>query len=114
MIITLAKRVSFVTQIQGMLFHVGLWQDLVSPLSETPQALRKSAFAGGAVSFPDSLLRVLAKFTKGFLGPIPDFEKCMEKAQDHRDLGEQGFPSVLSRLPAIGIDGVVSVQVVKT
>jgi hypothetical protein len=27
----------------------------------------------------------LAKFPEGFLGPIPDFDKGMEKTQDHRD-----------------------------
>jgi hypothetical protein len=39
------------------------------------------------------------------LRSIPDFDKRMEKAQDHRDPRKQSFPSVLSGLPAISIDG---------
>jgi hypothetical protein len=57
------------------------------------------------ISVPDALLHLLAKFPKGFLGPIPDFDKRMEKAQDHRDLIKQSLPSILRGWPAIGIDG---------
>ena len=95
MITTLAKLVPFVTQIQGPAFHLGLRQGVGSPLSKAPQTLRKRAFAGGAVSFPHATLYVLAKFTKGFLRSIPDFDKRMKKAQDHRDLSKQSPPSIL-------------------
>ena len=57
------------------------------------------------IRIPDAPLYLLANFTKGFLGPIPDFEKGLEKAEDHRDLMEQGLPRILRSLPAIGIDG---------
>src|SRR5919197_510957 len=43
MIIPLAQLVSFVTHMQGMSLHVGLWQDIGCPCSEASQALRKSA-----------------------------------------------------------------------
>ena len=67
--------------------------------------MSKGTFTGGMIRIPDSPLDLLATFTKGFLGPIPDCEKGMEKAQDHRDLMEQGQPRILRSWPAIGIDG---------
>ena len=87
------------------MFHLGLRQRVGRPLSETPQALGKRAFAVGTVRFPHAPLHVLAEFTKGFLRSIPDFDTRMEKAQDHRDPRKQSFPSVLRGLPAIRIDG---------
>ncbi len=39
-----------------------------------------------------------------FGGSITDVETRLEKTQDHRDGGEQGLPSALRGLPAIGID----------
>jgi hypothetical protein len=35
------------------------------------------------ISVSDARLHLLAKFPKGFLGPIPNFDKGMEKTQDH-------------------------------
>jgi hypothetical protein len=61
------------------------------------------------ISLPDALLHLLAKFPEGFLGPIPDFDKGMEKTQDHRDLMEQSMPRILRGWPAIGIDGFRSI-----
>lgn len=58
------------------------------------------------LSVPDAFLDHLAKFPEGFLGPIPDFDKGMEKTQNHRDLVEQRMPCILSRGPAIGINGI--------
>ena len=55
----------------------------------------------------------MAQFTKGFFGPIPDFDKGMEKTPDHRDLVEQSLPRILSGLPAISIDrfwGIIGLQ----
>jgi hypothetical protein len=57
------------------------------------------------IRFPDAPLYLLATFTKGFLGPIPNFEKGMEKTQDHRDLIAQRLPSIVSGWPAIGMNG---------
>jgi hypothetical protein len=42
----------------------------------------------------------MAKFPKGFLGSIPNFDQGMENAQDHGDLIKQIFPSFLSGAPA--------------
>jgi hypothetical protein len=56
------------------------------------------------ISVPDARLHLLAKFPKGFLGPIPNFDQGMEKTQDHCDLLEQGLPSILRGWPTISID----------
>ena len=68
--------------------------------------MSKGTLTGSTINVPDALLHLLAKFTKGFLGPISDFDQDMEKAQDHRDLIEQGLPSILRGWPAIGIDSI--------
>ena len=58
------------------------------------------------ISVSDAFLNLLAKFPEGFLGTIPDFDNGMEKTQNHRDLLEQRMPCILSRWPAIGINGM--------
>jgi hypothetical protein len=105
MIIARAQVVSFVTQIERLVFHLGRWQGIRSPRSETSQALRKGTFAGGTVSFPHALLELLTKFSTALLGSVSDCDQHMEKTQHHRDLIAQSFPRVLRGLPAIGLDG---------
>lgn len=106
MIIALTELIAFTAQVQGMALHHAVRECRLGPCPQAPQTLGKSALPWGVIRLPHPLLDLRKRVTQRFGGPVTDFEKRMEKTQDHRDLGEQGLPSALSRLPAIGIDGL--------
>ena len=102
----LPERSAFPAHIQGMALHHAGRQCRLGPCPHAPQTLGKSPCARGVIRLPHPLLDLSQRVAQRCGGSITDCEKRMEKTQDHRDLGEQGLPSALSRLPAIGIDGL--------
>ena len=89
-----------------MRLHHALGECRLGPCPQAPQTLGKSAFTRSVIRLPHPLLDLSKCVAQRFRGPIPDVEKRMEKTEDHRDLGQQGLPSALRGLPAIGIDGL--------
>ena len=89
-----------------MALHHPVRQCRQGPFPQAPQTLGKSPFARGVIRLPHPLLDLRKCVAQCFGGSITDFEKRMEKTQDHRDMGAQGLPSALRGLPAIGIDSL--------
>ena len=58
------------------------------------------------IRLPHPRLDLSKRLPQRFGGPIPDFEKGMEKTQDDRNVGEPRLPRALRGLPAIRIDGL--------
>jgi hypothetical protein len=103
-IITLTELIAFRAQVQGMALHHAVRQCRLGPCPQAPQTLRKSPFARGVIRLPHPGLDLSKQVAQRFGGSVTDCEKRMEKTQDHRDVGEEGLPSALRGLPAIGID----------
>ena len=105
-IIALTELIAFLAQGQGTALHHAIRECCLGPCPQAPQTLGKSAFTRSVIRLPHPLLDLRKRVAQRLGGPIPDFEKRMEKTENHRDLGEQGLPRALRGLPAIGIDGL--------
>ena len=99
MIIALTELIACSAHIQGMALHHAVRQCRLGPFPQAPQTLGKSSFARGVIRLPHPLLDLSKRVAECFGGSITDFEKRMEKTQDHRDVGEQGLPGALRGLP---------------
>jgi hypothetical protein len=97
---------AFRAPIQGMALHHAVRQCRLGPCPQALQTLGKSPVARGVLRLPHPLLALSKRVAQRFGGSITACEKRLEKTPDHRDVGEQGLPSALSGLPAIGIDSL--------
>src|SRR5215813_15247886 len=98
-IIALTELIAFLAQGQGIALHHAIRECRLGPFPQAPQTLGKSAFTRSVIRLPHPLLDLSKRVAQRFGGPITDFEKRMEKTQDHRDLGEQNMPRALRGLP---------------
>src|SRR5215470_15105999 len=78
-IIALTELIAFPAQVQGTALHHAVRECRLGPLPHTPQTLGKSPCARGVIRLPHPLLDLSKRVASRCGGPIPDFEKRMEK-----------------------------------
>ena len=108
MVIALTALIAFLAHVQGMALHHAVRSCRLGPGPQASQTLGKGPFARGVLRLPHPRVDLSKRLPQRFGGPIPHVEKGMEKTQEDRQVGAQGLPSALSRLPAISMDGLRS------
>jgi hypothetical protein len=106
MLIALPARLAFTAEVPGMALHHARRECRRGPLPHTPQTLGKSRLARGVLRLPHPLLALSTRVASRVGGPSPDVAQRLEQTEAPRALGDQGLPSALRRLPALGLDGL--------
>src|SRR5438309_11468680 len=77
----------------------------LGPLPQATQTLGEGSGVRGVIRLPDPSAQVGERLLQ-VLGPVPDLEERMEKAEDQRHSLEQRLPGRLGGRPAVGVDRV--------